>query len=158
MSVSFSLQYKPLIESENSLSKTLVRPRNIYKITNYKYKDGSTKSLEGVETSLVFVIGITPDKIVSCLKITLIKPDIFFRWLKTLLRAGLSEDELKKAESLEDIIVFDAKDGQKIFNQFVKTSRLYRQEPATYRTYLLKNIKSIEQVTFKKDILLNLLK
>lgn len=154
----FSLQYKPLIESENSLSKTLVRPRNIYKIKNYKYKDGNTKSLEGVETALVFVIGISPDKIVSCLKISLIKPDIFFRWLKTLLRAGLSKDELQNAESLEDIIVFDAKDGKKIFNQFVKTSRLYRQEPPAYRTYLLKNIKSIEQITIKKDILLNLLK
>jgi hypothetical protein len=154
----YSLQYKPLIESESSVSKTLVRPRNIYKINSYKYKDGNTKSLSGVETSFVFVIGITPDKVVSCIKLSLIKPDIFFRWLKTLIRAGLTEEALKNAESLEDIIVLDAKDGQTIFNQFVKTSRLYRQNPPTYRTYLLKNIKNIEQVTIKKDILLNLLK
>ncbi len=154
----YSLQYKPLIESESSVSKTLVRPRNIYKINSYKYKDGNTKSLSGVETSFVFVIGITPDKLVSCVKLSLIKPDIFFRWLKKLIRAGLSEEDLQKAESLEDIIVLDAKDGQTIFNQFVKTSRLYRQNPPTYRTYLLKNIKNIEQVTIKKDILLNLLK
>jgi hypothetical protein len=154
----YSLQYKPLIESESSVSKTLVRPRNIYKINSYKYKDGNTKSLSGVETSFVFVIGITSDKVVSCIKLSLIKPDIFFRWLKTLIRAGLSEEALKNAESLEDIIVLDAKDGQTIFNQFVKTSRLYRQNPPTYRTYLLKNIKNIEQVTIKKDILLNLLK
>jgi len=154
----YSLQYKPLIESESSVSKTLVRPRNIYKINSYKYKDGNTKSLSGVETSFVFVIGITPDKVVSCIKLSLIKPDIFFRWLKTLIRAGLTEEALQNAESLEDIIVLDAKDGQTIFNQFVKTSRLYRQNPPTYRTYLLKNIKNIEQVTIKKDILLNLLK
>jgi len=154
----YSLQYKPLIESESSVSKTLVRPRNIYKINSYKYKDGNTKSLSGVETSFVFVIGITPDKVVSCIKLSLIKPDIFFRWLKTLIRAGLTEEALKNAESLEDIIVLDAKDGQTIFNQFVKTSRLYRQNPPTYRTYLLKNIKNIEEVTIKKDILLNLLK
>jgi len=63
----YSLQYKPLIESESSVSKTLVRPRNIYKINSYKYKDGNTKSLSGVETSFVFVIGITPDKVVSCM-------------------------------------------------------------------------------------------
>jgi len=154
----YSLQYKPLIESESSVSKTLVRPRNIYKINSYKYKDGNTKSLSGVETSFVFVIGITSDKVVSCVKLSLIKPDIFFKWLKKLIRAGLTEEDLKKAESLEDIIVLDAKDGQTIFNQFVKTSRLYRQNPPTYRTYLLKNIKNIEQVTIKKDILLNLLK
>lgn len=154
----YSLQYKPLIESESPLAKSLVRPRNIYKINSYKYKDGKTKTLAGVETSLVFVIGISPDKVVSCLKISLIKPDIFFRWLKTLIRVGLNEEELKNAESLEDIILSDNKNGEKIFNQFVKRSRLYRQNPPTYRTYLLKNIKNIEEIAIKKDILLNLLK
>ena len=154
----FALQYKPLIEVEQRLAKTLVRPRNIYKITSYTYKEGKTKSLAGVDTSLVFVIGISPDKIVSCIKISLIKPDIFFKWLKTLVRAGLSEDEIQKAESLDDIIILDNRDGQKIFNQFVKRSVLYTQTPPAYRTYLLKNIKNIEEVTFKKQILLNLLK
>ena len=94
----FALQYKPLIESESSTSKTLIRPRNIYKINNYKYKDGITKSLAGFETSLVFIIGISPEKVVSCLKITLIKPDLFFKWLKKLVRAGLSEEEMKNTD------------------------------------------------------------
>jgi hypothetical protein len=154
----FSLQYKPLIESESSLSKTMIRPRNIYKINSYKYKDGVTKSLAGVETSIVFVIGISPEKVVSCLKITLIKPDLFFKWLKKLVRAGLSEEEMQNAESLEDLIIVDNKDGNKIFNQFVKPSRLYIQNPPAYRTYLLKNIKNIEEVRIKKEILLNFLK
>jgi len=154
----FSLQYKPLIESESSLSKTMVRPRNIYKINSYKYKDGVTKSLGGVETSLVFIIGISPEKVVSCLKISLIKPDIFFKWLKKLVRAGLSEEEMKNTESLEDLIILDNKDGKKIFNQFIKPSRLYIQNPPAYRTYLLKNIKNIEEVRIKKEILLNYLK
>jgi hypothetical protein len=154
----FALQYKPLIESESSTSKTLIRPRNIYKINNYKYKDGITKSLAGFETSLVFIIGISPEKVVSCLKITLIKPDLFFKWLKKLVRAGLSEEEMKNTESLEDLIIVDNKDGKKIFNQFVKPSRLYIQNPPAYRTYLLKNIKNIEEVKIKKEILLNFLK
>jgi hypothetical protein len=154
----FALQYKPLIESESSTSKTLIRPRNIYKINNYKYKDGITKSLAGFETSLVFIIGISPEKVVSCLKITLIKPDLFFKWLKKLVRAGLSEEEMKNTESLEDLIIVDNKDGKKIFNQFVKPSRLYIQNPPAYRTYLLKNIKNIEEVKIKKEILLNYLK
>jgi hypothetical protein len=154
----FSLQYKPLIESESSLSKTMIRPRNIYKINSYKYKDGVTKSLAGYETSIVFVIGISPEKVVSCLKITLIKPDLFFKWLKKLVRAGLSEEEMKNTESLEDLIIVDNKDGNKIFNQFVKPSRLYIQNPPAYRTYLLKNIKNIEEVKIKKEILLNFLK
>jgi hypothetical protein len=154
----FALQYKPLIESESSTSKTLIRPRNIYKINNYKYKDGITKSLAGFETSLVFIIGISPEKVVSCLKITLIKPDLFFKWLKKLVRAGLSEEEMKNTESLEDLIIVDNKDGKKIFNQFVRPSRLYIQNPPAYRTYLLKNIKNIEEVKIKKEILLKFLK
>jgi hypothetical protein len=154
----FSLQYKPLIESESSLSKTMVRPRNIYRINSYKYSDGKTKSLAGVETSIVFVIGISPEKVVSCLKISLIKPDIFFKWLKKLVRAGLSEEEIQNTELLEDLIVLDAKDGKKIFNQFVKPSRLYVHNPPAYRTYLLKNIKNIEEVNIKKEILLKYIK
>ena len=154
----FSLQYKPLIESESSLSKTMIRPRNIYKINSYKYKDGVTKSLAGYETSIVFVIGISPEKVVSCLKISLIKPLLFFRWLVKLFEAGLSEEEIRKAELLEDLIVLDAKDGKKIFNQFVKRSRLYVQNPTPYRTYLLQNIKNIEEVKIKKEILLKYVK
>ena len=152
----YSLQYKPLIISESSVSKTMIKPRNIYKINSYKYSDGTTRSLGGVETSIVFVIGISPTKVVSCLKLSLIKPEKFFEWLKRLLRAGLSEDEIKNAESLEDIITFDNRDGKKIFNQFVKGSNIYRQTPPTYRTYLLKNIKNIEELTIRKDILVNL--
>ncbi len=154
----FSLQYKPLIESEVSLSKTLVRPRNIYKINTYKYKDGKTKTLSGVETSLVFVIGISSDKVVSCLKISLIKPEIFFKWLAKLIQKGLTQEAITNSKSLEDIILVDNKDGQKIFNQFVKTNRVYTQEPNPYRTYLLKNIKNIEEVNIKKEILLKFLK
>ena len=150
----FSLEYKPLIESESSVSKTMIRPRNIYRIKSYKYADGKTKSLAGVETSIVFVIGISPEKVVSCLKISLIKPLLFFRWLVTLFEAGLSEEEIRNAELLEDLIVLDAKDGKKIFNQFVKRSRLYVQTPTPYRTYLLQNIKNIEEVKIKKEILL----
>jgi len=154
----FSLEYKPLIESQNIVSKTMIRPRNIYRIKSYKYVDGKTKSLEGVETALVFVIGISPEKVVSCLKISLIKPLLFFRWLVKLFEAGLSEEEIRKAELLEELIVLDAKDGKKIFNQFVKRSRLYAQNPTPYRTYLLQNIKSIEEVKIKKEIFLKYVK
>jgi hypothetical protein len=156
--MSFSLEYKPLIESESPVSKTMIRPRNIYRINSYKYVDGKTKSLAGVETSIVFVIGISPEKVVSCLKISLIKPLLFFRWLVKLFETGLSEEEIRNAESLEDLIVLDAKDGKKIFNQFVKRSRLYVQNPTPYRTYLLQNIKNIEEVKIKKEILLKYVK
>ena len=40
----FTLQYKPLIEGEEKIGKSLLRPRNIYRINTYKYIDGTTKT------------------------------------------------------------------------------------------------------------------
>lgn len=151
--MNFSVQYKPLINEEISVSKTRIRPRNIYKINSYTYKDGKTKTLAGTETALVFVLGISPDKTISCIKISLVKPDIFFRWFKKLFKKGLSESELDSADRLEDLIVLDNKDGKKLFTQFLQNDRIYKIDPSIYRTYIMQNIKSIEEIRFKKEIL-----
>ena len=52
----FALQYKSLIESETSISKTLVLPRNVYRINSYKYSDGKQKTLSGTTSTIVFVV------------------------------------------------------------------------------------------------------
>ncbi len=156
--MSFSRDYIPLIEQEEGVAKSLIRPRNIYKINSYTYKDGTTKSLAGVETAYVFVTGVSPTKIISALKISLVKPKDFFRWLKKLYRAGMSETYINDSERLEDILILDNKDGQKIFNQFVKQSRLYTQAEPTFRTYILNNIKNVELVSIKKEVLVKYLK
>lgn len=150
----FSKEYIPLIEYEEGISKNLIRPRNIYKINSYTYKDGKTKSLAGTETSYVFVIGISPTKIISAIKISLVKPKEFFRWLKKLYKPNISENSLTDSERLEDILILDNKDGKKIFNQFVKQSRMYNQAIPTYRTYILQNIKNAEIVKIKKEVLI----
>lgn len=154
----FSKEYIPLIEYEEGVSKSLIRPRNIYKINSYTYKDGKTKSLAGVETSYVFVIGVSPTKVISALKISLIKPKQFFTWLKKLYKPGISESSLTDLERLEDILILDNKDGRKIFNQFVKQSRIYNQTIPTYRTYILQNIKNVELVKLKKEALIQYIK
>jgi hypothetical protein len=156
--MSFSKEYIPLIEQEEGVAKSLIRPRNIYKINSYTYKDGTTKSLAGVETAYIFVTGVSPTKIISALKISLVKPKDFFRWLKKLYRAGMSESYINDSERLEDILILDNKDGQKIFNQFVKQSRLYTQSEPTFRTYILNNIKNAELVSIKKEVLVKYLK
>jgi hypothetical protein len=154
----FSKEYVPLIELEEGVSKTLIRPRNIYKINSYTYKDGKTKTLAGVETSYIFVIGVTPTKVISALKISLIKPKEFFKWLKKLYKPSLTESLITDSERLEDILILDNKDGRKIFNQFVAQSRIYNQNIPTYRTYIIKNIKNVELVKFKKEILIQYIK
>ena len=65
----FSLQYRPFIEKEDSISKILIRPKNVYKIVYYEYADGTAKTLSGPKTAYVFVIGIYDKKLV-CLKIS----------------------------------------------------------------------------------------
>jgi hypothetical protein len=154
----FSKEYVPLIQTEEGVSKNLIRPRNIYKINSYTYKDGKTKSLAGVETSYIFVIGISPTKVISALKISLIKPKDFFRWLKKLYKPSLSENSINDSERLEDILILDNKDGRKIFNQFVAQSRIYNQNIPTYRTYIAKNIKNVELVNLKKEVLIQYIK
>jgi hypothetical protein len=150
----FALQYKPLIESETRVSKTLVLPRNVYRINSYKYSDGKQKTLSGTTTTLVFVIGKTPDKKLSCIKISEIKPEKFFKWLQKLYIKGLTEEKWIKAEKLEELLIESDIKGSKIFNSFVKPDTIiYGDNPNIYRTYNLTGIKQIEEVKFKKDVL-----
>ena len=152
--MSFALQYKPLIESETSVSKTLVLPRNVYRINSYKYSDGKQKTLSGTTSTLVFVVGKTTDKKLSCIKISEIKPEKFFKWLEKLYIKGLTEENWTKAENLEELLIEADVKGSKIFNSFVKPDAIvYGDNPNIYRTYNLTGIKQIEEVKFKKDVL-----
>jgi hypothetical protein len=149
----FHLEYIPLIVEQNKVSKTSIEPRNIYRINSYKYKEGVTKPLSGVDTALVFVVGITPQKTVCCIKISEIKSKIFFNWLQKLAKKGLSGEEIDNSEQLSDLLILDARDGKRIFNQFVKTSRLYTSDPFPYRTYILSSIKNVEEIKIDKNLL-----
>jgi hypothetical protein len=149
----FSLQYKPLILSEESVSKSQILPRNIYKITSYQYIDGKIKTLSGTKTSIVFVIGITTDKKLTCIKISDIKPDKFFKWLKPLFKKGLTESDWKAEQKLGQLLILGDKQGSKIFNQFVRSNQIYTKEPTSYRTYNISGIKQIQEIRIKPDIL-----
>jgi hypothetical protein len=149
----FSLQYKPLILSEESVSKSQILPRNIYRITSYQYVDGTTKTLSGTKTSIIFAIGITPDKKLTCIKISDIKPDKFFKWLKPLFKKGLTESDWTTEQKLGQLLILADKQGSKVFNQFVKTNPIYSKEPSLYRTYNISGIKQIQEIRIKSDIL-----
>ena len=150
--MSFTLQYKPLIESEKRASKTTLIPRNVYRISSYEFADGEQKSLTGQNSSLIFLIGIYEKKLVS-LKISEVKPDIFFKWLKTVQLKGLTPQQFDEAKSLNELIILDSKTGNKIFDGYVKGKPIYNKKPSPYRTYNLDGVKYIQEVNFKKDIL-----
>jgi hypothetical protein len=148
----FSARYLPFIDVEEAVSKTLVRPRNVYKIISYEYIDGKTKTLTGPKISYVFVLGIFEKKL-NCIKISEIRPDKFFEWFKTLFKKALTEEKVMEAERLEDLIVFGDRQGNKLFNTYVKGKQIYNQNPCPYRTYNLDGIRQISEIKFKKEIL-----
>ena len=149
----YSRLYVPLIESERRIGKSLVRPRNIYRIAVYKYADGTQKTLSGIYTSLVFVIGIH-DKKIHCLKFGEIRPVLFLRWLSLVMKYGVVEDDILTAKHLKDVIIKSDITGHQIFKGYVKTRRIYKIEPSIYRTYNLSGIKQITEVKIKNSFLL----
>ena len=148
----FALQYKPLIESENKLGKALIRPGNIYRIMVYKYADGVTKSLSGPKSALIFAIGIY-DKQLFCLKLSVIKPEKFFKWLKKVFLKNLTDETVDTSEHLMELLVKADKSGKKLYSSYVKPSTIAKGPTNPYRTYNISGITIVQEVKIKKEIL-----
>jgi len=150
--MSFVLQYKNLIESEVKLSKSQIKPRNIYRILVYEYADGERKSLAGAKSTLVFVVGIF-EKQLFCLKISEIKPEKFFLWLKNVFKKTLTEQDIDESEHLMDVLVLSDRSGKKIYSSYVKPTPIARGTINPYRNYNLSGITIVQEVKIKKEIL-----
>lgn len=150
--MAFSLQYKPFIVKEEAVSKTLLKPKNIYKITYYKYVDGTSKSLSGSKTAYVFAIGIYHKKLV-CLKISEIKPDKFFIWLKSLFQQSLTNEKIDESKRLDEIMVRSDRNGSGLFNRYVSGNSILTQGKNPYRTYNIAGITQILEITINKNTL-----
>jgi hypothetical protein len=146
----FVQEYDKIIESEKKVSKALVRPRNIYKITSYQYIDGTKKSLTGPETAIVFVFGIYDKKFIG-LKITDIKPNEFFKWLKKLFLNNLSEEYISDSNMLEELLQFSDKTGSSIYQSIIKNKKIGTTNEELYRTYNIIGVKQISEIKIKKD-------
>lgn len=150
----YFLQYKTTFDFGNRVTKQFVKqnPRNFYRISRYEYSDGDTKSLVGNESSLVFVIGVFENK-VNCIKLNEVRPEVFIRWFPTILKPSLKVEDIDKANSLDEIVIFDSLDGNVLFESKIKTHPIYRQEPRPYRTYNLDGLKYIQQIQLKKEVI-----
>ena len=148
----FSLQYRPFIEKEDPISKVLVRPKNIYKIVYYQYADGVAKTLSGPKTAYVFVIGIYDKKLV-CLKISEIRPDKFFLWLKSIFQKTLTNERIDESDRLDEITIRSDRTGSTLFNRYVKGKAIVTQGINPYRTYNMDGIRQISEVIINKDTL-----
>jgi hypothetical protein len=155
----FALQYNKLIARETQVAKTKLEPRKVYKIISYEYADGNLTTFTGPKSAIIFVIGITPDKILHCLKISESSPRKFFSWLRLNLKRNLKYETIVEnvnSNKFNEIVLDDNRLGTKFFQE-VKRNTIYTQQPGTYRTYILKNVKLIKEVTFDTKEMLRLL-
>ena len=146
----YAAQYLQYVEAEIPVSRTLIRPRNIYRIKNYKDVEGKTHTYNGNNSAIVFVLGIA-DKKVWAVRMTDIRPVFFWNWMKPMFRPGLIVND--KIKRLEDMLIKDTRNGKKIFENFVKTKQIYSLKPEVFRTYELAGVNTISELKMDLNFL-----
>jgi len=151
--MSYTRQYKSFLKPEKRISRSQIKPRNIYRITTYKGGDPITKS--GEEARYVFVIGIVDGK-AHCIKLNDIKPLDFTNFINKLRdkRIPIGSDQM-----LMLLLKKFSVDGKSLFESYVKNnSKVYSSKLGNYRTYLLESIQNVYEIRFEEDFLRELFK
>jgi hypothetical protein len=155
----YAQSYSKFFIQETNVAKNQLIPRNIYKIVTYEYADGKVKTLSGTKTSIVFLLGITPDKKLLCIKITQVRPEKFFQWLKKNFKRTTKASDIDNAlteSKIDTLLQRDNRIGTRTFSA-VKNDSLYKMAPGSYRTYLLSGVKRISLMKLDNEYLKKLL-
>jgi hypothetical protein len=140
--------YRKYIKKQVPAVKTSLKTRNIYKIESYEYVDVTKKNFRGPDASLVFLVGISPDRKLSVIKFSEVVPDRFFRWLKTMFKSSVTCKEIKQAignEEFETLLLSDTMKGGATF------SKCTFDKSAAAVTMLASNPSLIADSTFISD-------
>jgi hypothetical protein len=158
MAVNYYNRYVELFDFDKRVQKQFVKmnPRNFYRISRYEYSDGETKNLTGRESALVFVIGTFDDKI-NCIKLNEVLPDVFLKFIKTVIERDLTEGDVDSMKMFSDLIKPTSVDGNSLFEGKIKGKPIYNLTPRPYRTYNLDGLKYIQQINLKKDLIKTML-
>jgi hypothetical protein len=151
--MSHTREYKAFLRPERRIPRSLIRPRNIYRITTYKGGDPVTKS--GDNARYVFVVGIVDGK-AHCIKLNDIRPVDFTNFINKLRdkRIPIGSDQ-----ALELLLKRFSKDGKGLFESYIKNnSKVYSKELGNYRTYKLESIQNVYEIRFEEDFLRQLFK
>lgn len=147
-----SIKYKPLIEKEVRVSKNRILPHRIYRISTYKYSDGTVESLRGNDTTLIFSAGIY-DRKLSAIKLSSIRPDDFFEWLKKIVKSNAILDTDKEIIEINELAPIIDKGGKTLYETYIKNNRSLKKLENPYRTYSIENIRYAQEVFIKKEVL-----
>jgi hypothetical protein len=155
----YAQSYNKFFINETPVTKNQLVPRNIYKIITYEYVDGKIKTLSGTKTSIIFLLGIAPDKKLLCIKITQVRPEKFFQWLKRNFKSTIRASDIDGAlleSKIDTLLLTDNRIGTRTFSA-VKNDSLYKMAPGSYRTYLISGIKRISLMKLDGEYLKKLL-
>lgn len=150
----YTRQYITFLRPEKRISRSEIRPRNIYRITTYSGGEPVTKS--GNEARYVFVIGKVDNKYIHCIKLNEIRPNDFINFINKLRdkRIRIGSDQ-----SLELLLKKFSKDGKSLFESYVKTNpKIYSPVLGNYRTYLLEKIQNVFEIRFEEGFLREIFK
>ena len=153
--MNYAIRYKGMMDKGGRVSKGDIQPYGIYKISTYKYAEGTRTTLRGDDETLIFVTGIY-DKKVSALKLSNIEPVKFLNWFKKLSK-GNDEDTLEERKNsnlpLYEIATPMDKGGNKVYDSYIKNNTAFVAKGAAYRTYNMGGIQHATEFYLKPNVL-----
>jgi len=149
----YTNQYKEILKPEKRISKSLILPRNIYRISTYI--DGVPPTKVGMESRYVFVIGKV-DKKIYCLLLNHVLPASFISFLNKLRD---KTKPIEKDQQLSELLKLMGKDGHQLFETYVKRDRtIYSHKLDNYRSYFLDKIQNVWEIRFEDGFLQEIFK
>ena len=149
----YTNQYKEILKPEKRISKSLILPRNVYRISTYI--DGNPPTKVGQESRYVFVIGKVDNKI-HCLLLNHVLPANFITFFNKLRD---KTKPIEKDQPLSELLKLMAKDGQQLFETYVKRNRtIYSHKLDNYRSYFLDKIANVWEIRFEDGFLQEIFK
>ena len=148
----FTPQWDNIISDRKTIAHGLMKPGNFYKVIVYKYAaDGKTRTLTGLSTSYIFLLGKYIDKQVRfpAIKLKHVNPEQFFTALKILM-GPVNAEKINELEEFRFLLRKFQADGAPIFN-VLKTKPLIYE--GNYREYKMTSIKSVEILNIDKEYL-----
>lgn len=142
----FAQQYSKYFESEIQIAKNKLQTRNFYKISSYQYANGEKGTFSGPTATLIFLIAISSDRKLHCVKISEIRPEKFFAWFKRLIKPSVTCEQIKQHydnQDFEKILIEDTTKGSAVFSK-VKNDAIYKENPSAFRTYNMDGVKQIK--------------
>lgn len=145
-------QYAPYIKKYIRASRTDIKPLNVYKIQTYRYVDGRVKSKLGLETSLVFVVGIYLKELYG-IKLNNIKINDFLLWGRKILNKDGLNSLTEDKTALRPIMNEYNENGKDLFTAHIRSSSLMYSgsKMSAFRTYKMDGIIYTQQALFDTE-------